>query len=104
MDSVTVDGHASDANGEVSFGLTGSKWVKTDASGHLTTTNDTPIAIDTSQYTPQTTTLTAVTGVTWNGTKLQYTYTQLEFQQGVLVQVGNELTANIDTPVVITWS
>lgn len=38
----TVDG-VSPVNGNVSFGLGASKWMKTDASGHIATTNETPI-------------------------------------------------------------
>ena len=105
MDSVTVDGHASNANGEVSFGLAGSKWVKTDASGHLTTTNEEPIAIDTSQYTPvNVSNQKVVTDVTWTGTKLQYKYQNWTFVNGVLVSRSSEATYDIDTPTVITWA
>lgn len=100
---MTVDGHSSDSNGDVSFGLTASKWVKTDSNGHLTTTNDQPVTVDTSQYTPQSTTLTAVTAVHWNGTKLQYKSKPLTFSNGVLVTVGNEQTTDIDTPTVVAW-
>ena len=101
LDNVVVDGHTSDANGEVSFNLAASKWVKTDASGHLTTTNDTPVTVDTSRYTPVTTStpIPCVTGVLWNGTKLYYKYRNLTFVNGVLVTLGNETTTDIDTAV-----
>lgn len=39
----TVDGVSPDANGNVSFGLGASKWMKTDSNGHIATTNETPI-------------------------------------------------------------
>ena len=45
----SVDGHQPDALGAVDFGLTGNKWVKTDASGHLTTSQTDPISIDSQQ-------------------------------------------------------
>ena len=38
----SVDGHLPDVMGEVSFNLTPSKWVTTDANGHLTTSNNNP--------------------------------------------------------------
>lgn len=104
MDVVeTVDGLAP-IDGDISFGLAGDKWVKTDAQGHLTTTNDTPITIDTSQYTPVSQNVTLVTNVVWNGTTLQKRTRQLTFENGVLVTVGNETTTTIDTPTVITWA
>ena len=101
LDNVVVDGHTSDSSGNVSFNLAASKWVKTDANGHLTTTNDTPVTVDTSRYTPVTTStpIKCVTGVTWNGTKLQYKYRNLTFVNGVLVTLGNETTTDIDTAV-----
>ena len=46
LDTVTVDGHESDSSGVVSFNLTGSKWVVTDANGHLATTNDVPLVVN----------------------------------------------------------
>ena len=100
LDNITVDGHTSDANGAVSFGLTASKWVKTDASGHLTTTNDTPIAIDTSQYTPQdVTSKKVVTGVSWDGTYLKFSSENWTFKNGVLVGRTSNQDQTIDTPV-----
>lgn len=58
----SVDGQEPDSNGAVSFGLTASKWVKTDSSGHLTTTNDTPVTLP-SGTTGRSGTVTFVTGV-----------------------------------------
>lgn len=52
--AVEVDGHQANQDGQINFNLANSKWVKTSADGHLTTTDETPIAIDTSQYTPTT--------------------------------------------------
>ena len=94
----SVDGHSPDANGAVSFGLTASKWMKTDASGHIATSNETPIALP-SGYTGQDSTITVVTDVTWNGTTLQKKTRQLTFKSGVLTTVGSETTSTIDTPV-----
>lgn len=104
MDVVeTVDGLAP-IDGDISFGLTGDRWVKTDVWGHLTTTNDTPITIDTSEYTPVSQNVTLVTNVVWTGTTLQKKTRQLTFENGVLVTVGSETTTTIDTPTVITWA
>ena len=80
-------------------GYAASKWVKTDADGMLATTDDVPIAVDTTKYTPQNTTLTCVTEVKWTGTVLQQTSRTLQFKNGVLVSVGNASTSTIDTPV-----
>lgn len=41
----TVDGHSPNSSGAVSFGLTASKWLKSDGNGHIVTTNDTPITV-----------------------------------------------------------
>ena len=114
----TVDGHSPDTNGAVSFGLTSSrlvvtdaqghlsshaaltanKWVKTDASGMLTTTNDKVVTIG-SALTGQTGTFSVVTDVVWNGTTLQKKSMQLTYSNGVLVIIGSESTTTIDTPV-----
>ena len=91
-----VDGHSPDAQGAVSFGLTASKWVKTDSSGHLTTTNDTPVSIP-SNKTGQTTNITLVTGVTWNGTQLVVARTQLNFTNGVLTGTTSQSNTTIAT-------
>ena len=42
-----VDGHYA-SNGSVDFGLSANKWVKADAQGHLSTTNEVPIAMTSS--------------------------------------------------------
>lgn len=100
LDAIEVDGHTSDANGSVSFGLAAGKWVKTDASGHLTTTNDTPIAIDTSTYTPvNVTNKKVLTAVSWNGTTLKYSSENWSFINGVLVSRTTNSDTTIDTPV-----
>jgi hypothetical protein len=99
----SVDGLSPDANGDVSFGLAASKWMKTDASGHIATTNETPIALP-SGYTGQDSTFTVVTDVIWNGTTLQKKTRQLTYKSGVLTSVGIEGTSTIDTPTQITWS
>ena len=97
----TVDGHSPDSNGAVSFGLTASKWVKTDASGHLTATNDNVVTIASNQ-TGQSYSLDFVTDVTWNGTTLQKKMRRLVFSNGVLTSVLAETTSTIDTPVPYT--
>lgn len=94
----SVDGHSPDSNGAVSFGLSSSKWMKTDASGHVSTTDETPIALP-AGYTGQDSTFTVVTDVTWNGTTLQKKTRQLTYKSGALVTVGTEATSTIDTPV-----
>lgn len=91
-----VDGHSPNAQGAVSFGLTASKWVKTDSSGHLTTTNDTPVSIP-SNKTGKTTNITLVTGVTWNGTQLVVARTQLNFTNGVLTGTTSQSNTTIAT-------
>ena len=92
----SVDGHSPNANGAVSFGLTASKWVKTDSSGHLTTTNDKVVTIASNQ-TGQTTNVTLVTGVTWNGTQLVVARTQLNFSGGVLTGTTSQTNTTIGT-------
>jgi hypothetical protein len=88
----------------VSFGLAGNKWMKTDAQGHIATTNDQPIAIDTSQYTPvNVTNQKVVTGVTWDGTNLKYSSQNWTFVNGILVQKTNNNDTTIDTPTKVTW-
>lgn len=100
----SVDGHSPDANGAVSFGLTASKWVKTDASGHLTTTNDTVVTVSSSDTPVTVTNKKVVTGVSWNGTKLTYSSENWNFKNGVLVKVTANNDTDIDTPYQITWS
>lgn len=99
----SVDGHSPDSDGAVSFNLNADKYVKTDANGNLATTNDQPITIDTSQYTPVNVNKKIVTDVTWTGTKLQYKYQNWTFVNGVLVDRSASQTQDIDTPTVITW-
>lgn len=97
--AMEVDGHQADTNGVVSFGLANGKWVKTDGDGHLTTTDETPIAIDTQQYQPKTVTKRVVTHVVWNGTTLVYSSENWQFVNGVLVNVTVNDDTLIDTPV-----
>ena len=42
----TVDGIEPDDNGNVSFSLTGGKWLKSDANGHIVTTDEDPLSLD----------------------------------------------------------
>lgn len=100
----SVDGHNPDANGAVSFGLTASKWVKTDASGHLTTTNDTVVTVGSSDTPVTVSNKKVVTGVSWNGTKMTYSSEKWNFKNGVLVKVTANSDTDIDTPYQITWS
>jgi hypothetical protein len=97
--ATSVDGHAPGEGGAVSFGLANGKWVKTDADGHLATTDETPIAIDTTQYSPKTVTKKVVTNVVWNGTTLVYKSENWQFVKGVLVNVTANNDTVIDTPV-----
>lgn len=41
----SVDGLTPLANGDIDFNLASNKWMKTDANGHLATTNETPISL-----------------------------------------------------------
>lgn len=112
----SVDGHSPDSNGAVSFGLTASKWVKTDSSGHLTTTNEsvasfassptnnrivitsgTSGGLTTLNASGTTTTVTVVTSVTWNGTQLVIKSRNLTYNHGILTSTGTESTSNINT-------
>lgn len=43
---VSVDGRLPNASGQIDFGLQPTKWVKTDASGHLSYTDQEPISVD----------------------------------------------------------
>lgn len=117
IDVVTsVDGHQPDSNGAVSFGLTASKWVKTDSSGHLTTTNEsvasfssTPVTnrvvltdgtsggLKTLSTTGNTATVTVVTSVTWSGTQIVIKSRTLTYQYGILTSTGTESTSYINT-------
>lgn len=104
LDAIEVDGHTSDQNGSVSFNLAGDKYLKSDAYGHITTTNDTPIAIDTSQYTPvNVSNKKVITEVTWNGTTLKYSSENWTFVNGVLVSRTTNNDTTVDTPTVVTW-
>lgn len=102
LDLITVDGHDNTENGEVNFNLTPSKWLKSDTNGHITTTDETPIAVD-SQYTPYTGTETVVTAVDWTGSQLRKTTKTLQFVNGALVAVGKPVMSTIDSPYMITW-
>lgn len=42
----SVDGHMPDNQGAVTFELVGDKWLKSDANGHITETDETPVAVD----------------------------------------------------------
>ena len=42
----TVDGKEPDDNGNVSFNLTGGKWLKSDANGHIITSAEDPLSLD----------------------------------------------------------
>lgn len=104
----SVDGH-SPVNGAVNFGLAGSKWMKTDASGHLTTTNDEPITLSSqsSGYlynnsgTAQYTTLTASKWVKTDSNG------RLATTNDKVVTIGSNQTGsstNITVVTGVTWS
>ena len=92
----SVDGHNPDNNGAVSFGLTGSKYVKTDSNGHLTTTSDNVISVS-SSLSPQSTSLSVITAVTWNGTQIVKQSKTLTFNNGVLTGVSDNSNTYINT-------
>lgn len=50
-------------------------------------------------------TMKMCTGVTWNGTKLAYTYRNITVSHGLITNIpASDMSADIDTPAVITWS
>lgn len=105
LDTIEVDGHTSDSTGAVSFGLSSGKWLKSDSNGHITTTNDDPIAIDTTQYTPYNGTKKVISNVSWNGTKLTKKWSTWTFVNGVLIDnSATSTTEDVDTPTVVTWA
>lgn len=81
-----VDGHSPDEQGALSFGLASGSWVKTDAAGHLTTTNESVISVP-ADVTPQTVTVTVVADVSWNGTSIVITKNNLNFTNGILTSI-----------------
>lgn len=98
--NLTVDGHAAtlDANKNsiVSFGLAANKWLKSDANGHITYTNDTPIALP-SGTTGQSTTVTVLTGLSWDGSQLIATRSNLTYTNGCLTGVSGASSITINT-------
>ena len=96
-------------NGAVSFGLTASKWVKTDSSGHLTTTNDEPITLSSqsSGYlynnsgTAQYTTLTASK---WVKTDSNGRLTTTDDKVVTIASNKTGQTTNIDVVTGVTWN
>lgn len=98
--NLTVDGHATtldaNKNSVVSFGLAANKWLKSDANGHITYTNDTPIALP-SGTTGKSQTVTVVTGLSWNGTQLVATRSNLTFTNGALTNVASASNTTINT-------
>lgn len=100
--NLKVDGHEAstgESGSEVNFGLAANKWLKSDAQGHISTTNDQPIAVDTTQHQPVTATKTVVSSVTWNGTQIVISRENWQFVNGVLVKVtsGTQQTINTTT-------
>lgn len=91
-----VDGHSPDNQGAVSFGLAANKWLKSDASGHITTTNDTVISVP-SGTTPSTSNVEVVTGVTWNGTQIVVARKRLRFTNGIYTGATNLTNTTINT-------
>lgn len=91
-----VDGHSPNNQGAVSFGLTANKWLKSDASGHITTTNDTVISVP-SGTTPSTSNVDVVTGVTWNGTQIVVARKRLRFTNGIYTGATNLTNTTINT-------
>lgn len=92
----SVDGHSPNANGAVSLGLTASQWVKTDSSGHLTTTSDNVVTIGANQQ-GLTENVTVVIGAKWDGTQLIFYRKQLNFTNGVLTGTSSKTDLTIST-------
>lgn len=93
----SVDGVSPDQQGAVSFGLAGNKWVKTDASGHLTTTSSDDVVTIPNYKAGLTMGIIVVTGVTWNGSDIVVSRTQLDFTNGVLTGTTNKNSTKIGT-------
>ena len=91
----SVDGHTP-TNGAIDFGLTGSKFVKTDSNGHLTTTNDKVVTVS-SNDNLITGTRQVVTNVSWNGTQIVIASQTWTFTNGVLTNTVNNSNATINT-------
>ena len=92
----SVDGHSPNANGAVSLELTASQWVKTDSSGHLTTTSDKVVTIGANQQ-GLTENVTVVIGAEWDGTQLIFYRKQLIFTNGVLTGTSSKTNLTIST-------
>lgn len=84
-----VDGHTPNGNGQVSFGLTANKWLKSDANGHITTTNDEPLVPSTSS-----------SGYIYNNNGT-VSYTSLNANKWVKTTANGLLTTTDDVPVII---
>lgn len=91
-----VDGRSPDAYGDINFGLQQNAWVKTDWQGHLTTTTDQPVALP-SGTTGQSATITVLTGLSWNGTQLVASRSNLTYTNGVLTGVASASNITINT-------
>lgn len=100
LKGLTVDGHAAtrDAsnNSVVSFGLAANKWLKSDGNGHITYTNDTPVALP-SGTTGQSTTVTVLTGLSWNGSQIVANRSNLTYTNGCLTGVSGTSNLTINT-------
>lgn len=92
----SVDGHQADENGAVSFGLAPDKYVKADASGHLTSYSGTLLEVPEGK-TPFNGAFKCVTNVTWNGTQLVIASKNLEFTNGVLTSASDNANTTIAT-------
>jgi len=104
-----------DANGLALTTLTANKWMKTDANGLPTTTNDTPASFSSTPtsgrvvLTDGTTgalttasggysgTKTVVTGVTWNGTQLVITRENWTYSGGIVTTAAATSNVTINT-------
>lgn len=92
----SVDGHEPDADGAVSFGLAGDKWLKTDATGHIATADETPVALP-SGKTGVSQTVDVVTSLSWTGTQLVAGNATITLTNGVVTAVAKKANTVINT-------
>lgn len=96
--AVNVDGHSA-YEGDVDFGLSPNRFVKTDANGHLVSLHDSEVVVLPDGETGTSATIPFVSDVSWNGTQLVITKQQLVFTNGILTawQVATGKTINTVT-------
>lgn len=78
------------------FGFAANKWVKTDGTGRLTTSDETPVALP-AGTTGLTGDITYVTNITWNGTQLVIEKYKAHFTNGVWTSYTKQTNQTINT-------